>query len=41
MSPILLLVSQVLKKSEAGPTALASAVKNDELSGIRCIFMVV
>ena len=33
----LLLVSRVLRKSKARPTAFASAVKKDEPSGIRCI----
>ena len=33
----LLLASQVLMKSKARSTALASAVKIDESSGIRCI----
>ena len=35
----LLLVSQVLIKSKARSTALASAVKIDESSGIRCILL--
>ena len=35
----LLLVSQVLINSKARSTALASAVKIDELSGIRCILL--
>ena len=35
----LLLVSQVLMKSKARSTALASAVKMDESSGIRCILI--
>ena len=35
----LLLVSQVLIKSKAGSTALASAVKIDESSGIRCVLL--
>ena len=35
----LLLVSQVLLKSKARSTALASAVKNDESLGIRCILI--
>ena len=34
-----LLVSQVLMKSKARSTALASAVKIDESSGIRCILI--
>ena len=34
-----LLVSQVLVKSKARSTALASAVKTDVLSGIRCILI--
>ena len=35
----LLLASQVLKKSKARSIALASAVKIDESSGIRCIIL--
>ena len=35
----LLLASQVLMKSKARSIALASAVKNDESSGIRCILL--
>ena len=35
----LLLVSQVLLKSKARSTALASAVKIDESSGKRCILI--
>ena len=35
----LLLVSQVLMKSKARSTALASAVKIDESSGLRCILV--
>ena len=35
----LLFASQVLKKSKARSTALASAVKIDESSGIRCILL--
>ena len=35
----LLLVSQVLMKSKARSTALASVVKIDESSGIRCILI--
>ena len=34
----LLLISQVLIKSDARSTAIASAVKIDEQPGIRCIF---
>ena len=35
----LLLASQVLMKSKARSTVLASAVKIDESSGIRCILL--
>ena len=35
----LLLVSQILIKSKARSTALASAVKYDKLSGMRCILI--
>ena len=35
----LLFASQVLMKSKARSTALASAVKIDESSGIRCILL--
>ena len=35
----LLLASQVLMKSKARSTALASAVKIDESSGIRCVLL--
>ena len=35
----LLLVSQILMKSKARPTALASAVHIDKSSGMRCILI--